>query len=82
MQGRGHWEWKSTVQRSVFKLDVLIQVLVNPSQTLSLNRLWIYPSQTLSHNRLWILMLFIMLGLIQITMLIKLNIRSAKDLFR
>ena len=29
MQGRGQWEWKSTVQRSVLKLDVL--VLVNPS---------------------------------------------------
>jgi hypothetical protein len=64
MHGRGQWEWKSTVQRSVLKLDVL--VLVNPSQTLSFNRLWIYLSQTLSHNRLWILMLFIMLGLIQI----------------
>ena len=34
MQGRGQWEWKSTVQRSVLKLDVLI--LVNQSQTLSL----------------------------------------------
>ena len=43
MQGRGHWEWKSTVQKSVLKLDVLI--LVNPSQTLSFNRLWIYLSQ-------------------------------------
>jgi hypothetical protein len=61
MQGRGHWEWKSTVQRSVLKLDVLI--LVNPSQTLSFNRLWIYLSHTLSQ---WILMLLLMLGLIQI----------------
>ena len=31
--------------------NVFVQVLVNPSQTLSLNPLWINPSMTLSHNR-------------------------------
>ena len=34
MQEGGQWEWKSTVQRSVLKLDML--VLVNQYQTLSL----------------------------------------------